>query len=52
MIIVLVFNTWPINNKVIYDTVIAMAKSARTTKNLADSGSCKHFDLINHACLY
>lgn len=40
----------PIN--LICDTVITMATSVRTIENLVDSESCKHFDLINHACLH
>ena len=40
----------PIN--LICDTVITMATSASTIENLVDSESCKHFDLINHACLH
>lgn len=52
MINVILFMSKPINHKHIYDTVITMATSAKTSKNLVDSESCKHFDLINHACLY
>lgn len=50
MIYAVHFTSKPIN--LINDSLITMATSAKTIKNLVDSESCKHFDLINHACLY
>lgn len=51
MINVLNFMSLPINQKSINDIVITMETSAKTIKNLVDGESCKHFDLINRACL-